>query len=256
MMRAMMRAICWLTYPGMLALTLARPAPAQGPAELQPLINRVLEAYGGETRLSRLQAFVERTKVTAPDGHLISTLDRYTQLPDRIRVESEFEVQGKRVRCAMVYAGDRSWRHTEGQPTVPHRSSFKGRREPLKYAGPRTWLRLKAPAYTLRLLDETKVGDRLVFGIGVKSPDASEERCFFDKETGLLVKVEQTLSFSYPAGKPPVLEETLYSRYEAVDGIPIARAITKKSDGRTTQQIEVVEFRVADRLNAELFQEP
>ena len=253
-MRAMMRAICWLTYPGVLALTLARPAPAQGPAELQPLIDRVLEAYGGETRLSRLQAFVERTKVTAPDGHLISTLARYTQLPDRIRLESEFEQPGKRVRCAIVIAGDRGWRHTEGQPTVPHRSSFKGMREPLKYTGPRTWLRLKAPAHTLRLLDETKVGDRQVFGIGVKSPDAPEERCFFDKETGLLVKVEQTIDFH--RGAPPVLEETLYGGYRAVEGIPIARSITKKKDGRTVQQIEVVEFRVADQLNAELFREP
>jgi hypothetical protein len=52
------------------------------------------------------------------------------------------------------------------------------------------------------------------------------------------------------------LEETLYGGYRAVEGIPIARAITKKSDGRTIQQIEVVEFRVADQLNAELFQEP
>ena len=159
-MRAMMRAICWLTYPGVLALTLARPAPAQGPAELQPLIDRVLEAYGGETRLSRLQAFVERTKVTAPDGHLISTLDRYTQLPDRIRLESEFELQGKRIKCVIVYAGDSGWKHTEGQPTVPHRSPFTGRKEPLKYAGPRAWLRLKDPAYTLAPLGERRVGDR------------------------------------------------------------------------------------------------
>ena len=248
-----MRATCWLACPGVLALTLAQPAPAEDPAGLKPLIDKVLKAYGGEPRLNGLRAFVEKTKTTAPSG-TTSTLGRYLQLPDRARLESEFELQGKRIKCVIVYAGDSGWKHTEGQPAVPHRSPFTGRKEPLKYAGPRAWLRLKDPAYTLTPLGETRVGDRPVFGIGVKAPNAPEERCFFDKETGLLIKVEQTIS--YPQGDRPVLEETFYGGYKAVAGVPVARAITKKRDGKTTQQIEVVEFRVADKLEARLFQKP
>ena len=154
----------------------------------------------------------------------------------------------------IVYAGDSGWKHTEGQPTVPHRSPFTGREEPLKYAGPRAWLRLKDPAYTLAPLGERRVGDRLVFGIALKAPNAPEEKCFFDKETGLLIKVEQMIS--YPQGDRRELEETFYGGYKAVAGVPVARAITKKRDGKTTQQIEVVEFRVADKLEARLFQKP
>ena len=248
-----MRTVCLLACPGVLALTLAPPAPADDAAELKLLIDQVLKAYGGETKLKAVQAFVEKTKTAAPAGPT-STLGRYVQLPDRTRLESEFALQGQRVKCVIVYAGDRGWKHTEGQPTVPHRSPFTGRKEPLQYAGPRAWLRLKDPAYTLTWLAETKVGDCSVFGIGVKSPNGPEERCFFDKKTGLLLKVEQTIS--YPQGKQPELEETYYGGYKAVDGIPVARAITKKRDGKTTQQIAVVEFRVADKLDAQLFQKP
>jgi hypothetical protein len=94
----------------------------------------------------------------------------------------------------IVYAGDSGWKHTEGQPTLVQRSPFAGRKEPLKYAGPRAWLRLKDPAYSLAPLRGTKIGNRPVFGIGVKAPNAPEEKCFFDKETGLLLKVEQIIS--------------------------------------------------------------
>jgi hypothetical protein len=113
---------------------------------------------------------------------------------------------------------------------------------------------LKDPAYALVPLGETRVGDRPVFGIGVKALNAPEERCFFDKETGLLLKVEQVVSA--PQDKQAVVEEALYGNYKAVEGIPVARAITKKRDGNIMQQIEVVEFRVAERLDAQLFQKP
>jgi hypothetical protein len=248
-----MRAICWLACPGVLALALARPAPADDSAELKPLVDRVLKAYGGEAKLSGLQAYVEKTKITVPDGPT-ATLARYVQLPDQTRLESESELGGKRVKCEIVYAGDSGWKHTEGQPTVPHRSPFTGRKEPLKYAGPRAWLRLKDPAYTLAPLGASKVGDRSAFGIGVKSPDAPEERCFFDQESGLLLKVEQTTG--YPQGKQSVVEETYYAGYKTTDGIPVAREITRKRDGKTTQQIEVVDFKVAEKLDAQLFQKP
>jgi hypothetical protein len=242
-----------MAFPGALALALAWPAHAADPAELKPLIDRVLTAYGGESKLRGVQAYVEKTAFTGPDGPN-ATLVRYVQLPDRLRLESEFESQGKRVKCALVYAGSSGWKHMEGQPTIDRRSPFKGRSEPLRYVGPRAWLRLKDPAYTLTPLGEATVGDRRVFGIGLKPPNDREEKHFFDKESGLLLKVERTLS--YPAGKPPVLEETLYSRYEVVDGIPVAREITNKEGGKTTQRIEVVEFRFAQELDARLFQKP
>ena len=213
----------------------------------------MLNAYGGEEKLKGLHSFVEKTKITPP-GAPTSNLARYVQLPDKTRLESEFELQGKQFKCRIVYAGDNGWKHTEGQPTVPQRSPFTGRKDPLQYAGPRAWLRLKDPAYALTPLRETKVGGRPAFGIGVKAPNAPEEKCFFEKETGLLLKVEQISSA--PQDQRLVVNETLYGNYQTVEGIPVARAITRKRDGKTIQQIEVVEFKVAAKLDAQLFQKP
>jgi hypothetical protein len=242
-----------LACPGVLVLALVQSAQAEDTVELKALIAKVLKAYGGEARLTGLQAYVEKTRTTPPGGPT-SVLARYVQLPDQTRLESDFELQGKRIQCVLVYAGATGWKHTAGQATASQRSPFAGRTEPLRYAGPRTWLRLKDPAYRLVPLGDSTIGDRPVFGIGVKSPEAPEEKCFFDKENGLLLKVEQALH--YPQHVQQVLEETLYEDYQPADGIPVARAVTRKRDGKTTQQIAVVEFRLAEKLDARLFQKP
>jgi hypothetical protein len=116
-----MKAIFWLTCLGVLALARAQPAPAEDSVELQPLIDKVLNAYGGETKLKGLQAFVEKTKMAAPQGPT-ARLVRYVQLPDQTRLESEFELQGKQVKCRIVYAGDNGEAHrrpAHGAPVFP-----------------------------------------------------------------------------------------------------------------------------------------
>ncbi len=248
-----MRAIYSVALLGVLGLTFTQALAGEKPAELKPLVDKILKAHGGEKKLRDLQAFVEKTKTTAPNG-AFTTLARYIQLPDQTRLESEFELQGKRVKCAIVFAGDSGWRKMEGQPTEPYRAAYKGKMDPLKYAGPRAWLRLLDPTGKLTPIGETKVGDRPAFGIMLKSGTDPEEKMFFDKATGLLIKVEKTLS--YPKLNKSELHETFYDEYQTVDGIPFARKITKRVDGKTTQQVEILEFSVVDKLDAKLFEKP
>jgi hypothetical protein len=242
----MMRTICSVVFLGVLSLTFGQAIAGEKPAELEPLVEKVLKAHGGEKKLRGVHAFVEKTKTTVPSG-AFTTTDRYIQLPDQTRLESEFELGGKRVQCAIVFAGDSGWRKMEGQPAEPYRAAYKGKIDPLKYAGPRAWLRLKDPGHTLTRLPDTKVGERPAFGIALQSGNNPVERMFFDNETSLLIKVEKNISY---------VEETVYEDYQAVDGIPVARKITRKRDGKTTHLIEVVEFKVADKLDARLFQRP
>jgi hypothetical protein len=238
-----MRVIYYLAFLGALVLTLGQAFSAQDSPELKPLIDKILKAHGGEAKLNGLQAFVEKTKTTLPGGKT-TTWDRYIQLPDQMRQESEFELQGKRVKCVLVFAGDNGWRKMEGEPAMPYRAAFKGRKDPLHHAGPRLWLRLKDPAYTVTPFGDVKVGNRAAFGIMLKSALGPEEKLFFDKQSGLLIKSEQSQL------------ETFYDAYQPADSIPIARKITRKQDGKTTQEIEVVEFKVVEKLDGKLFEKP
>jgi hypothetical protein len=196
---------------------------------------------------------VEKTKTTSPDGKF-TTWDRYIQLPDQMRQESEFEISGKRVKCVLVFAGENGWKKTDAEPTQDYRAAFKGKKEPLKYAGPRAWLRLLDPAYQLTALDETKLGDRPAFGILFSFGKDPAEKFFFDKATGHLLKEEKTLL--YPSTGKIEFYETFYDDYQATAGIPVARKIIKKRDGKTIQQIEITEFSIVEKLDSKLFEKP
>jgi hypothetical protein len=50
--------------------------------------------------------------------------------------------------------------------------------------------------------------------------------------------------------------EVLYGDYKEVKGIPIAHKIVNKSGGSVTSEVEVVEFKIVDELDAKLFQKP
>ncbi len=221
-------------------------------AQLKLLVKKIVTAHGDAKRLEAVRAFLEKTKSTAPSGS-ITTLDRYIQLPNQSRQESEFDLGDKGVKCVLVFAGDNGWRKMEGDVAQPYRAASKGKKAPLKYAGPRAWLRLLDPAYKLTSLGETKVNDRPAFGIQLSVGTDPPEKLFFDKVTGLLLKEEKTLR--YTDGRLE-LHETFYADYQPDKGIPIAHKITKTLDGKTIQQIEVTEFKIVDKLDAKLFEKP
>lgn len=247
-----MHPIRWAALAGSFFLMMSSFAPAEENKELQALIDKVLKAHGGETKLSQLEAFIEKTRTTGPKGQ-VTTMNRYVHLPDKLRMESEFDVGDKRVKCAIIYNGNQGWKKQEDKATELRPSPFTGVKDPQKFSGPRIWLRLRDPAYTPSLLEETKVGDRPAVGIKL-SGKGREERLFFDKQTRLLLKAEETLTFGQ--GKEAITVETLYSDYQEIAGIPIAHKTTKKTKGEVTSETEVVEFKVADKLDEKLFGQP
>jgi hypothetical protein len=261
-------------------VVLGSPGPAQEPTNLKPLIDKVLKAHGGEAQLRQLTAFTEKTKTRRSGSE--STSEVFVQLPERLRqVSSAVGAVGPR-KTISVYNGDQSW-----TKTTPGRSETVAKKltkmdvaawqASLKFRGPRRLLRLTDPASELAWLGEVMVGDRtavgiqLTFKIGpgekwfldketgserakvVRLTRAHEENLFFDKETGLLTKTEHT---AVNVNGTKSLIETLYSDYKETDGIMIARKATVKTSGQVTEESEVVEFKVVDKLDDSLFQKP
>ena len=111
----------------------------------------------------------------------------------------------------------------------------------MKFFGPRQVLRLKDADHKVALLDEeAKIGDRAAVGVQVTGPHYNH-KMYFDKETHLLLK-------GVGSG---ILREVTYSDYKKFDGIPIAQ---KEHDGHS--MAEVTDFRVVDKLDAKLFEQP
>ena len=209
--------------------------------ELKRIIRKALNAHGGEDKLKRLTSFVETTESRTAKG-LVSTQKRYVQLPNDCRSETEFGPDSTLKPCVIVQTRDRRWRKLAGEPTRDLGAPSEMLRDAIRFAGPRIVLQLVDPQSTVTLIGQAKVGDTDVIGVKVKS--RFEERWFFDTESDLLVKRETA------AGS------TFYTDYQKADGIPIARQITQKKEGKVYLTTKVIEFKVVDRHDPTLFEKP
>jgi hypothetical protein len=209
--------------------------------EVKRIIQKALTAHGGEDKLKRLTSFIEATESTTASG-LVFNEKRYVQLPDRCRVETDFGQNSRLKPCVIVQTADHRWRKLADRPTKDLGTPSKAQMAFIRFTGPRALLQLVDPQSTVTLIGDAKVGDKNVIGVSVKS--RFNEKFFFDSQTGLLVMRETTT------------RQTIYSDYEKVNGIPVARKITQKKDGKVQRTTKVTEFKVVSKHDPALFKQP
>ena len=101
---------------------------------------------------------------------------------------------------------------------------------------------LKDKGYKLEPADEQKVGDKPAAGIKVTGPDGKDFTMYFDKESGLPVRiVAKVAGFD----GQDYTEETTISDYKDFDGIKKAMKSESKRDGEDFIKVENIEFKLA-----------
>ncbi len=206
--------------------------------EVNRIIQKALDAHGGENKLKQLTSFVESTECTNAAG-IFAKKKRYIQLPSHCRTETEFNPASNLKPCVIVQTAERRWRKLTDRPVRDFGPTSQLQKNSVKFAGPRIVLQLVDPETKVTLIGQAKLGDKDVVGVTV-----AEVKYFFDSQSGLLIKRET------PSG------ETLYSNYKPVDGIPVARQITHKRKGKVTLTTKVVAFQVVDKHDPALFEKP
>ena len=231
-------------------ITVARAA-ADERDDLKPVIDKAVKAAGGD-KLTGLKAWTQTNRFKSADGTTV-IFRQSVELPDRQRMEMESEKDGKKSVHVSVLAGDKGWsKEPDGPVKDMPAESVAGRKQYLGIIGFRTVVILKHPDYTLSPLGESKDGDRAVVGVKAVRGKDDEQRLYFDKETGRLVKVVATSSRE---GKE-VVHESLFEDFKVVDGILIPHKRVNKRDGKVDSVSELVEFKAADKLDPKLFEKP
>ena len=210
--------------------------------KLRVLIDKVLAAHGGEDKLNKLTSFTMTVKHSNGE-----TQQYFVQQPKNFRWETTHRDQtGKRI-VILFPEGRRWWTKEPNEeakgfiPTGIEPLSVEGWFDYVKFFGPRQVLRLKDADHKVTLLDEeAKIGDRAAVGVQVTGPHCTQ-KMYFDKETHLLLKGVGS----------DILREVTFSDYKKFDGIPIAQ---KEHDGHF--EPEVTDFRVVDKFDAKLFEQP
>jgi hypothetical protein len=117
-----------------------------------------------------------------------------------------------------------------------------------------TLLPLRDRDYELAPVGELKIGERTAVGIRVSHKGRRDINLFLDKETGRLLKSE-TRAKDVQAGKE-FTQETLYSEYKEVDGVPVAHKFIMNRDGKPFLELEMSDYKAHEKLDDSTFGKP
>jgi HEAT repeats len=214
---------------GLAGLVVAFSLLAESPDVPRDVLNKAIQARGGEKQLAQVKAVQVRVKGKiyrdkVPIPFVASIL---SQLPDQYKHVMDYEREGEPLTQIQVYSGKEVWLRVRGELQVLD-AQLTDALQRGRYAERLTQLGvLKDKAYELTALGDSKLDDRDVAGILVTSAKKTPVKLFFDKKTGLLAKTEHRQLD--PQTLEEVTQETYYNDYQIPDTTAVDQAILKKA---------------------------
>jgi len=211
----------------------------QGQApKAEDIVAKYQTALGGAERLSKIKTLVVKGLETEPDGKT-GSLELRVEAPGKVYVEMRTP---ERV-VTEVSDGKDAWGNASGQgpagayhltdelaPLLAHEAEI--------YPGSRILTTVAA----MRVFGTTKVGDRDAIAIFPGQRTPTNDRLFFDKETGLLLRQAYTVTTLF--GTLPTQID--YEDYRDVEGVKIPfRVKISRPAGTWTRTITTVQQNAA-----------
>src|SRR5262249_4398512 len=160
--------------------------------EVRSIIDKAIRAHGGEEKLAKVKSVRAKSKGTIHFGGVRAayTNTESWQLPDRIKVVTEIDNQGQKLRLIQVLNRDKGWVSLNGQSREIPQQMRPELEEFLHAARVQTLTPLlRDKSYILAAVAADKVEGRPTVGVKVSHKGRRDVRLFFDKEKGLLLKV-------------------------------------------------------------------
>lgn len=192
-------------------------SPAQADDDARAIIDKAMQAVGGEARLLRARAVQLRVKGTihAPEGMYPFTAVIHSQLPAQYKHDMVYDKGAVKVMQLQVYQDDNLAIRVDNQvlnlDAQLSEALLRGRyAESLSTLTP-----LRGKEIKLTSAGESKVENKPVLSVKVTTKDRPEVQMFFDKETGLLLKTEHRQMD--PRSRQEVVQEMFYEDYRELD---------------------------------------
>lgn len=223
--------------------------------DARAIIDKAINALGGEARLARYKARQNKTRGLLHSlGGVPFTQEVFYQSPNQIKEVLRAGAEGKEVTITTALNGDKGWMQADG-PAQPLNERVLA--ELKETAHLRLVCRctvLKDRAYQLSLLGDFPIDNRPTVGIRVSTRGYRELQLYFDKELGLLVKTER-LGLNPQTGKP-FREEAYYKDWKAIEGIVTPTRVVVYHDGQRFMEAEAYDIRYLEKLDDRMFAKP
>jgi hypothetical protein len=253
-----MRCVLILAFAAITAIITLMVPPLDGGAgdDARAIITAAIKAHGGADRVAKLQSVRMKTKgtLTANNQSADFTAEFITKLPDRGKMVMALDLNMNQIDVVQVHSGKQAWWSINGQT-----QELEG--DKLAEQQARTHTNrvcsltplLGDKAFALSPLGETKIEDRPARGVRVVMKGQPDVSLFFDKDNGLLVKVERR---GQDLAQNDVLRETFYSDYKDYDGVKQASKMVVRHDGQRYLEMEITELQFPEMIGDEEFARP
>jgi hypothetical protein len=227
-----------------------------GDDEANAVLDKAIAALGGEAKLRQAGAIAwkARGKSFGDGNESAFTNETTVQDLDHFRMEWTDDNDGNLVMGVTVVNGNMGWRRYDGETRdLDDGRLANHKRSIYLLVVPVMIVPLKGSTFLIERAGEENVGGKPAAGLKVVGPDGKEFTLYFDKETGLPVKLVATvLGFE----GQPVTQQTIFRDYKEFDGIKKATKMERRRDGEKILEQEILEFKVLDKVAPETFAEP
>jgi hypothetical protein len=242
-----------------LVIAIAPAASADDGADA--IINKGIKAIGGEARLAKARATTSKIKGTFISGDNASEfkVEQTTDGLDRMRSIFKGDGGGHKFTTTTVIDGDKGWRkegemevmELEGEQLADEKWGHFSQSIALTLVS----LKAKSLKANVEAVGDEKVGEKPAAGVKVTGPDDKYFTIYFDKQSGLPVKIVAVLPDPESVGQE-FTQETYFSDYKDYSGIKRAKKVDIKRDGKTFIKIELVDVQVLDKVDDKTFAKP
>jgi photosynthetic reaction center cytochrome c subunit len=190
------------------------PSSERMPSQQLPSVAQILEKYvqalGGESALRKIQTRVMKGTRTSSDGWN-APVEIYQKAPDKMLVSYRLNASA----FTSVFDGTNGWIQTErGLRAMAGPNLARMKQEAQFPPDPR----LESVYSNLRVLGKQTLANQEVYLIqGIPTGEKRPERLYFDAQTGLLLRI--SWRDATPLG--PLPDETDFGDYREVDGIKL-----------------------------------
>jgi len=232
-------------------------ARADDSKDAKAILDKAISALGGEEKLAAVKTATWKSKGKISIGGNDSdfTAQSTAQGLDRYRGEFEGDFGGNKVSGVTVVNGDKGWRKFADNNMELDKEGVASEKLRSIYLQviPITILPLKGNDFKVETAGEEKVGDKPALAVKATGPDGKDFKIFFDKESGLPVKLTaKVVGFM----GEEFTQDTSLGGYKDFAGIKKATKIVYNRDGEKFMDIEVTEFKVVDKVDPKTFDKP
>jgi len=231
--------------------------------EAQAIIAKAIKAQGGAEALAKFPASVTKFKgklhVMGAALEMIGEVS--SQGADKYKMEFSLEeTGGPTFRNVFVLDGDKGWYRfgVDGGPPPKGGPLPKDKLAEMQEGRYAAWVAdltpLTGKGFTLATPGEVRVHEKTALGVKVSAKGHRDVTLHFDKETGMLVKTESRVKDE--ATGQDVTAESLLSDYKEVQGTKQAMKFMEKRDGKLFMEYEVTDYKLVDKLGADVFAKP